>query len=268
VTRFIPHTQDTPDINVFDPKQLPPQEPHPPSFTHEGPGFLDQDDLLDIVDAVLYWHPLMAASGTLGRVRAATRLWPSRSWWEAVDDLDDTLTLARSVWRVNDDGDGLELRHSDSVTDATHMTIASAPHAAADHLRRAWAYVYGRRCDQDMAYVEAVRAVEELACPCVLPDTDGKRTLGQVIIALRSDLRARQPKWELILPDKQGSPRDVGPLAEMMSLLWEGEVSRHGGSTKSRRQTPAEAQAAVHLAVAIVQLLTMGLLRKKNDQGP
>ena len=47
----------------------------------------------------------------------------------------------------------------------------------------------------------------------------------------------------------------------MMKLLWEGQESRHGGNGY-RKPTPAEAEAAVLLAVPLVQFYSAGLLAR------
>ena len=48
----------------------------------------------------------------------------------------------------------------------------------------------------------------------------------------------------------------------MLDLLWKGQ-SRHGGNPNSRQQTQAEAEAAVHMAAALTQWLTAGVLHRK-----
>jgi hypothetical protein len=67
-----------------------------------------------------------------------------------------------------------------------------------------------------------------------------------------------------VLPDADGAPRDVDPLVNMLELLWQAQVSRHGGAPKSRHQDQAEAAAAVHLAAVLVQWLSTGVLRKRQ----
>lgn len=64
-----------------------------------------------------------------------------------------------------------------------------------------------------------------------------------------------------MLVDKDGADA-VDPLVVMLDRLWTGQVSRHGGGRNSRDQTQAE--AAVHLAATLVQLLTSGALTHRN----
>ncbi|GAA1825406.1 hypothetical protein GCM10009835_52690 [Planosporangium flavigriseum] len=128
-------------------------------------------------------------------------------------------------------------------------------------MKQAWLAAYGIDPDPDQAYDEAVRAVETVACPLICPNADGKRTLGTAIAVLRNDLVAKTPRWSLALPDASGRPASVDELIAMLTLLWEGQVSRHAGSTKSRRQTAAEAEAAVQIAVTLTQWLSSGVLQ-------
>jgi hypothetical protein len=207
------------------------------------------DNLLTIADLILYWRP---------RMRPADY----RHWVAQIAELDQILTLGRSAWRVNARGAGLERRIEQTVTVAARETIGTAPPITQDHLQAAWAAVYGRNPNPDLAYAEAVRAVEGLVCPMVQPKLTehGKATLGTVIGDLRRNAFHR---WELVLPGQDGQARDIDPLIGMLELLWHAQVSRHGGAPKSRRQDQAEAQAAVHLAVTIVQWLRTGVLRPR-----
>jgi hypothetical protein len=198
---------------------------------------------LDIIDAMLRSQPF------------------SDEWAkEYVDDLERLLQEGNSAWRVNTTRAGLERRLNGTVTEAVRTTVGSATAAAADHLRTAWAETYGLHPDPDKAYAEAVKAVEAVACPVVLP-TNKLATLGTVLGELRGN---QATMWELTLPTVDGMPGAVAPVVGMMKALWEGQRSRHAGTATSRRQEQAEAEAAVHLAAVLVQWLTSGALRKKK----
>jgi hypothetical protein len=189
----------------------------------------------------------------------------ARCDWEAVgwgvDDnpasLEQILSHGNSIWRVNIAGQYLERRIDETVTAAITTAIANAGQQASEHLAEAWTSTYGRRPDPDRAYAEAVKAVEALAGPLVSP-LNNKPTLGTVI----RDLGNQTGQWELSLADKDGHPAPPGRLIEMLRLLWEGQ-SRHAGGTNSRRHAQSEAEAAVHLAAALVQWLNIGVLRSK-----
>jgi hypothetical protein len=215
-------------------------------------GSYSGDRLLDLVDWILFWYPRMPP----GSVTRPIQPWPMR-----LAELEQILSLGRSAWRVNAGGDGLERRLEPAVTSAARHVIAAAPPATQDHLQAAWAAAFGRHLDADKVFSEAIRAVEDIACPLVEQKkaASGTATLGTALGELRNSFA----KWELVLPGQDGQPRDISHLIGMMELLWHSQISRHGGAPKSRRQSPGEAQAAVHLAVILVQWLSTGVLRRK-----
>ncbi|WP_284748185.1 hypothetical protein [Amycolatopsis sp. RTGN1] len=131
---------------------------------------------------------------------------------------------------------------------------------AAKLLAQAWYHAYRPDPDPTTAYREAVRAVEEVACPLVLPNNH-KATLGTVIAHLRDAVA----KWETVLFGTGAAPGGPEPVQELMSRLWTGQVSRHGGSKNSCDQDQAEAEAAVHAAVLLVQWLSTDVLSRKSE---
>jgi len=173
------------------------------------------------------------------------------------DTLEQMLAAANFAWRVNADWRGLERRIDPTATAVVTSTIRTTSAEAAGHLAAAWDASHGRHPDPDKAYAEAVKAVEAVACALVLP-ANGNATLGTV----RMHLRDAHTKWELVLPGKDGTAGSVTPVVEMLTALWEGQRSRHAGTAGSRRQTQAEAEAAVHLAATLVQWLTAGVVRR------
>ncbi|GAB1641808.1 hypothetical protein KRMM14A1259_22310 [Krasilnikovia sp. MM14-A1259] len=152
-------------------------------------------------------------------------------------------------------------RVDEPVQAAIDQSVSAAPETAADHLGVAWAAAYGVSPDPDKAFNEAIRAVEEVACPLIeeRKADRGGATLGTVMGELRNN---SAHKWELALPNKNAAPRDVGIVVEMMATLWDAQRSRHGGGSNSRRQTLEEAKAAAHLAALLVHWLSTGVLRR------
>lgn len=209
----------------------------PPSDT------LSDEQLLDVIDAVLRWWGM----------RPALR-----------NEIIDMLTAGGAGWRVTPDGQALERRVDETVTEAVAHTILTAMGVASDHLKTAWRATYERHPDPDKAYAEAVKAVEAVACPLVLEKktAQGNAILSDVIGVLKSPHGGA--KWELLFTDRQDTPAAVGPVVAMMGLLMQGHRSRHSGGPASRRQTQAEAEAAVHLAATLVQWLSSDVLRKKR----
>jgi hypothetical protein len=105
-------------------------------------------------------------------------------------------------------------------------------------------------------YGEAIKAVEA-AAHAVLEPNQRLSTLGK----MRGHLRANLNQFSLVIkgPDGRG---DTGPLLGCISLLWDGQTSRHGSSSPTRPETLEEAVMAVHLAVMLVQWFTSGAVRR------
>ncbi|MEU4691594.1 hypothetical protein [Actinoplanes sp. NPDC023714] len=217
-----------------------------------------QGDLLLIADAALQLH--YAWDLDFDADPTADLDW--EAFDERLDRLESLLANGGSAYTVSRDSRCLVLRVDETVEAAARLAIHVASDAAADHLRQAWAATYGISPDPDKAMHEAIRAVEDVACPLVQNRHAGNNlaTLGTVLGELRGNAAHL---WELVLPDKEGQPRTVENLVGMMETLWHAQVSRHGGGAKSRRQSQAEAEAAVQLAVLIVHWLKTGVLRRK-----
>ncbi|WP_204003767.1 hypothetical protein [Virgisporangium aurantiacum] len=219
--------------------------------TKTSPWLTEADELLDVLDATVHWGDFLrpADGGNSYRPNA----------YGTPDDLEQLLANANSAWRVNASWTGLERRIDATVTAAVAEAVRSADAEAAGYLAAAWDAAYGRHPDPDKAYSEAVKAVEAVACALVLP-ANGNATLGTV----RTHLRDASTKWEFALPARDGTAGSVTPVVEMLTAIWEGQRSRHAGTASSRRQTQAEAEAAVHLAATLVQWLTAGVLCRRT----
>jgi hypothetical protein len=153
----------------------------------------------------------------------------------------------------------LERRVDDTVVAAFERAAATANDEASMLLRRAWSATYGRP-RPSRAYGDAVRAVEAIACPLVLL-SDPKPTLGKVIARLRE----QADRWTFILPGEREAA-GIAPTRLMLELLWTAQRSRHAGGPDTRDQLLIETEAAVSLAVTLVQWFASGFVRrKKND---
>lgn len=174
--------------------------------------------------------------------------------------LNRALADSGSAFTVDTDSVRRLVERVDPTVDALLLgTIADAPSAAGGFLRDARRHIYGLHPDPTAAYRDAVRAVEEVAYPLVLAQAAANSaTLG----AVRNHLRDPPDKWQFALLDKDGDG-SVEPLVALLDRLWTGQVSRHGGGQNSRDQTTEEAQAALHLAATLVQLLDAGALTRR-----
>jgi hypothetical protein len=247
--------------------------PHHDLSSLEGSALLDVIDVALQLDEQLHGEIVNGQEENLAAITAHTEynlpgwMFPEHQWpvWStrarAVEQLDRLLLDGASAFQVRWHlPPGLSRRVEPAVVDAVEQTITTAPLKVSKLLRDAWNRTYGLRPDPTAGYHDAVRAVEEVACPLVLP-TDGAATLGKVIKHLRDGARL----WAFALVDRTGADT-VEPLVGMLDRLWTGQVSRHGGGRKSREQTIQEAQAAVHLAVALVQLLGAGALTRRTTR--
>jgi hypothetical protein len=212
--------------------------------------------LLDIADAVLSFEPKFPnfVVGTRNLFREAEVRRRKDSLQELLDD-------ARSVYTVKADGSGLERRVGVVETTAylgAARTAAAKPEAgsAAGHLRAAWNAAHALKPNPVTAYGEAIKAVESAAHAMVGPNND-RATLGTMIGHLRGNPEA----FRIVLAGRSGAG-GVGTVTAMMALLWDGQTSRHGGKNPTRPETPEEAQAAVYLAVTLVEWFASGAVRR------
>jgi hypothetical protein len=172
--------------------------------------------------------------------------------------LDDAL----SAYTISPDGRGLERRADATARAALDAAVSSASASsylgsAADHLVAAWTSAYAIRPDYSKSYSESVKAVEAAAHALIEPN-NSRATLG----TMRGHLRANPDQFRLVLP---APGIDIAPVTEMITVLWEGQTSRHGAKTPTRPETKEEARAAVHLAVTLVQWFSAGTIARRGN---
>lgn len=211
--------------------------------------FAGNTEVLTVVDALLQLHPAWGPQAGIA--------WSI--FGKKLAGLEGTLVDGGSLYRIDLSGRCLVRRVDATVQATVDAAIAAATSTAADYLRTAWVAAYGINPDPDKAYDHAVLALEDLLCPLVCP-RNNRATLGVVI----SDLRNQAAQWELSVEDTStGRPAGIDSVIQMLDLLWKGQ-SRHAGNPNSRQQTQAEAEAAIHMAAALTQWLTTGVLHRKT----
>lgn len=202
-------------------------------------------ELLDAVDAAIQLHP----GWEVGQSRLEQLL-------DDVGSLHNLLQDGGSAYKIDMQIPGLGTRVDQTVTAAADQAAEAALQAdrrsAADHLRQAWRAAYGLHPDATKGYSEAVKAVEAAAIPVVLP-RDDYATLGKVL----KHLHQASDKWQLAIPGPD-STGDIGPLVEMLRLLWTGQSDRHGGTDPTKHVDQKSAEMAVHLATTLVQWFAAG----------
>lgn len=194
------------------------------------------------------------------RVRKAMRNNDQREGRQQL--LDD----GQMIYRVRPDGRGLERR----VSPVAYAQAITAPDAAeqagfpiaGERLAAAWNSIYALKPDPSGAYRDAIRAVEAVATPFFLPNALAP-TVGQVI----RHLEDHGTDYEMVIADKTSQPADVGAVLGMMRLVWEGHRDRHEGGRTSAPVTLESGEAAVPVAVTLVQLLSTGSIRPANCHG-
>jgi hypothetical protein len=164
---------------------------------------------------------------------------------------------------LNHDLDGLDRRVDQTATAAAARAAEDAASnpatgSAASQIRLAWNKLYDLQPDAPAAYRAAIKAIESAGHAIIEPN-NANATLGTML----GQLRSNPGRYVLAIPgpDKSGS---VEPLIKMMELIWTGQTSRHGAQTVERPETQAEADMAVHVAVALVHCFATGAVQRKS----
>ena len=195
-------------------------------------------DLYDVIDAIL----------DLG--------------WGDADALQELLDDALSAYTVAPRGLGLATRADPTATAALTESVGTVKSrndagSAADHLAAAWGAAYALKPDAVRAYSESIKAVEAAAHSVIEPG-NSKATLGTML----RQIRDHPGDYCLMLP----APIGVAAVTSMMTVLWQGQTSRHGGQTPTRAETVEEARAGLQLAVALVHWFSNGVVRRAPIQ--
>lgn len=175
---------------------------------------------------------------------------------DLVVNLSEILEKGGSAWQVTAvNGRGrLTRRVPSEITEARSMTMKPTDRAA-EHLKIAWASIYGVKPDAGKSYLESVKAVEAIARPIISPK-DQKATLGKMIEAMRD----KPSKWTVEI-EHHNDEHQVRLLSGMMELLWKGQFDRHGDESKPIQVGQEQAEAAVHLAATLVQWFRTGVVK-------
>lgn len=241
-----------------------PRSVSPPTRLAHHPGLDDDWLLLDAVDLTLQWDEALNEQLGLQQLTPPTddgEPWPQFTRLRELSELDTLFDDSGSTYQVwappGAAAPTLTTRVDPTLQASLDHTVASADRPAAGLLARAWSKAYGRETDPDGAYLDALRAVETLACPLVLP-ASSRATLSSVTHHLRS----APQNWELLMT-KLGDG-SVDPLVEVFDRLWHGNLASRHGSLGYREVTLVEARAGVQLAAVCVQWLTDGVLRPRG----
>jgi hypothetical protein len=104
------------------------------------------------------------------------------------------------------------------------------------------------------AYSLAIKAVESAAHAVIEPNNK-KATLGTMLGILRS----KPNLFEIAIPGKDG----IATVTAMMTLLWEGQTSRHGRREPAVEESFESAEMAAHIASVLVLWFSTGMVRRR-----
>jgi hypothetical protein len=231
---------------------------------------LKTSTMLDAVDALLY----MLTPQKRGGDPDWNRRFPDDNVFETVTTSADVgrmiaklgtlLADAGSVYEYRLYPGGLQRRvglaEVQAAEEAERLARATTRPAAADDLDAAWRAVYGLHPNPSRAYQLAIRAVEHAAVPVVLPKAK-LATLGTV----RDHLREAAPKWRVELG--RAGDAEVQYLVSAISLLWSGQVDRHGGQINFAEASQRQAQEAVQQAILLVRYFAGGFVVRRDESG-
>lgn len=172
--------------------------------------------------------------------------------------LEGILLRSGSKWTVGRRGEhpGLEERVATGVRDAAEAAMGLPGHAG-ELLSKAWRAAFGVSPNPVAAYTNAVLAVEAAAVPVVIP-SDRNATLGKVFSVMRD-----QGGWGLDIQKQHDNYPVEEVVLGMVQMLWAGQ-GRHAGQPDWAANTQAEAEAAVLLAVPLVQWFTSGSIQRRS----
>ncbi len=200
--------------------------------------------LLDVVHATLH---VLANSGVTFR--------PPQPY----EEVEKHLALGRSVWQAT--ATGLARRVDPATQAALEWTTMTADAASAE-LKEAWDKATSREGDPSDAWDHAIKAVEAVLIPIVVPTQAGPH-LGHVL----GQLDRHGQLWEPGLRYNQTKPPDSSPrspveaLVGVLRLIYP-NPDRHVGPGH-RAPTAAEARVVVQLAMTVVQWAREGLIVKR-----
>ena len=176
--------------------------------------------------------------------------------------LDEMLRDGGSAWKVGMRGSfsGLQHRINEGVESGLQYQIEPDTRAG-EKLSEAWTSLYSREPNYSEAYSLAVKAVEDVVVPAVIPN-DSVGTLGKALKALKD-----QKGWSLKTGSLESSRRGLDAVICMMDWLWKGQRNRHGGGVNSDQSLlEEETVAAVSLATSLIHLFTSGCVVRGDEE--
>lgn len=157
---------------------------------------------------------------------------------------------------------GLEYRVDPTVVKVAESAADEArrfgkPNAAT-RLESAWKKAYSLHPDPTESIAEAIRAVEAVMLPTVVPN-DLKAMYPKGV----GELKNSRDKWRLVIETQKGAD-DIEVVISMLDRLGTAHLERHEGNVAKGVDTVESARACVHLAATLVQWFSMGAVLKRT----
>jgi hypothetical protein len=182
---------------------------------------------------------------------------------EGIQAIAEILHSGGSKWMVGlrNGLPGLQARVPEGVQDAADAAMA-VPGDSGRLLSEAWQAVYGLNPQPDLGYRKSIDAVEAVVLPLVKAGDD-TATLGKAIGQMRAE-----GDWKLpFIKEHKDNPSEKVVLS-MMQALWSGHSDRHPGTGTYLQSTQEAAEAAVSLAVTLVNLFNSGAVKRRIVKNP
>lgn len=177
-----------------------------------------------------------------------TRVYPSSR-----QDLASDLETAGSVWRVDLDEGGLRRRVPDEALASYEKALEEQP-SAAEHLSNAWAHAFGLHSDPGRAWGDAIKALEAVLSPIVIPDARLAK-LSDIQSAVRN-----APEGKFVIRAAGRDPK--ASLSGMLDAI-PYEPGRHGSDpTRAEIET---GRVVVLQATAILAAVGEGLITRADS---
>lgn len=169
--------------------------------------------------------------------------------------------LSESGFYLSATPTGLEYRVDPTVVKLAESAADEArrfgkPNAAT-RLESAWKKAYSLHPDPTESIAEAIRAVEAVMIPTVVPK-DLKAIYSKGVGALKQ----QKDKWRLAIETQNGAD-DIDVVISMLNRLGTAHLERHEGNVAKGVDTVESARACVHLAATLVQWFSMGAVVKR-----
>jgi len=174
--------------------------------------------------------------------------------------LNSVLFEGGSAWTVGErrGGIGLVRRVEETVLLRTNETIQNSG-SAGMLLKQAWDDVYSVNPKPSDAYFKAIKAVEQISIPKVIP----KQNMPN--LSLVANQMEQDGDWYLSSGVEITGQESNQIVVSLIRYLWHGHHNRHAGTTAEHNEiSQMEAETAVSVAVTLVDWFARGLVARQD----